>query len=65
MTTGEMLIIEIKGRDMGDFEIKTAAAQRWVDAVNRDGRFGQWQYHPITNPPELGMLLESALATAH
>ena len=50
---------------MGDFEIKTAAALRWVEAVNRDGRFGQWQYHPITNPPELGVLLERALATAH
>ena len=35
------LIIETKGFD--DLaEVKTAAAQRWVAAVNADGRMGTW-----------------------
>ncbi len=45
--------------------IKTSAALRWVDAVNRDGRLGQWAHHPVTSPPEPGALLEKVLATAH
>ena len=37
------LIIETKGFD--DLaEVKTAAAQRWVAAVNADGRMGTWHY---------------------
>ena len=37
------LIIETKGFD--DLaEVKSAAAQRWVAAVNADGRMGSWQY---------------------
>jgi type III restriction enzyme len=37
------LIFETKGFD--DLaEVKTAAAQRWVAAVNADGRAGRWQY---------------------
>ena len=37
------LIVETKGFD--DLaEVKTAAAQRWVAAVNADGRMGSWHY---------------------
>ena len=37
------LIVETKGFD--DLaEVKTAAAQRWVAAVNADGRMGTWHY---------------------
>jgi hypothetical protein len=25
-------------------EVKSAAAQRWVDAVNAEGSYGQWRY---------------------
>ena len=42
------------------FHLKTAAARRWVDAVNRDGRHGTWQYHVVKNPLELGMALHRA-----
>ncbi len=37
------LIIETKGfDDLAD--VKSAAAQRWVEAVNADGRMGTWRY---------------------
>ena len=37
------LIIETKGfDDLAD--VKSAAAERWVSAVNADGRMGTWQY---------------------
>lgn len=57
LVSGKMLIIEIKGQDLGDVETKTAAAWRWVDAVNREGGHGVWEYHLVKNPPDLGVIL--------
>lgn len=37
------LILETKGYDPRE-EVKVAAAQRWVDAVNAEGTYGQWRY---------------------
>jgi type III restriction enzyme len=38
-----LLILETKGFDeLAD--IKAAAAERWITAVNADGQFGRWQY---------------------
>ena len=37
------LILETKGYDPYE-EIKKAAAERWVNAVNADGKHGHWQY---------------------
>lgn len=37
------LILETKGYDLLE-EVKRAAAERWVTAVNADGTFGQWSY---------------------
>ena len=40
---GLLLILETKGFDELA-EVKTNAAERWVAAVNADGRFGSWRY---------------------
>lgn len=37
------LILETKGFDPLA-EVKTQAAQRWVSAVNADGRYGEWRF---------------------
>jgi type III restriction enzyme len=44
LTSGDMLIVEIKGQ-IGDAMIKKAAAERWCKAVTNSGRFGNWRYH--------------------
>ena len=44
------LILETKGYDPLE-EVKSAAAQRWVHAVNADGQYGRWTYritHKVT-----------------
>jgi type III restriction enzyme len=38
------LILEAKGGRDEKAEIKEQAAQRWVAAVNADGRYGEWRY---------------------
>jgi len=37
------LILETKGYDPLE-EVKRAAAERWVNAVNAEGSFGQWAF---------------------
>jgi type III restriction enzyme len=57
MSSGEWLIVEIKGQP-GDSEVKEQAAHRWCNAVNNDGRFGCWRYHIVRKPPDLMKLLD-------
>ncbi len=45
------LILETKGWDPLE-EVKTAAAMRWINAVNSTGRHGFWEYR-ISKKPEL------------
>jgi type III restriction enzyme len=58
------LILEIKGFDPLE-EVKRAAAERWVAAVNADGSFGRWRYVLVKKPSEIGPALASALGAAN
>jgi type III restriction enzyme len=57
------LILEVKGYDPLE-DVKRAAAERWVAAVNADGSFGRWRYVLVKNPTEVGPALASALQAA-
>ena len=57
------LILETKGYDEL-VEVKRAAAERWVAAVNADGRFGRWEYRLATKVSDVPQILEEmAMAT--
>jgi type III restriction enzyme len=61
LVNGTTLILETKGHD--DLaEVKVAAARRWVDAVNTDGSFGQWEYAIAYNPNDVPGLVTKASA---
>ena len=62
LDNNERLIIETKGREAPDVEIKSAAARRWCTAVNNDGRFGTWDYHLVWEISELVGVLKGELA---
>lgn len=52
------LILETKGYDpLGD--VKRRAAQRWVDAVNAEGSYGQWQYEVAKKVADVGKILSA------
>jgi len=56
LENGVNLILETKGHD--DLEhIKAQAAERWVRAVNADGRHGEWRYVVVHNMNEIPSLL--------
>ena len=53
------LILETKGHDPLT-EVKKAAAERWVEAVNRDGNFGLWNYRIIYKPTDADQALSES-----
>ena len=58
LVDGEKLIIETKGRDAPDVDIKAIAAKRWCAAVNNDGRFGRWTYYLVWEAASLNRILK-------
>jgi type III restriction enzyme len=57
---GRFLILETKGFDpLAD--VKKAAGDRWVAAVNADGRCGHWLYDMIHKPEEASQKLDAAI----
>lgn len=58
---GRHLILETKGHDPLA-EVKVAAAQRWVAAVNAEGSFGEWDFAIAYNPNDVPKLLDEASA---
>jgi type III restriction enzyme len=57
------LILETKGHDELE-EVKRAAAERWVAAVNAEGSYGHWQYALVKQVSDIGRVLAAALAAA-
>jgi type III restriction enzyme len=57
------LILETKGFDERE-EVKRAAAERWVAAVNADGTFGTWKYALAKKPVEVPQLIDAAATSA-
>jgi len=56
------LILETKGFDPLE-EVKTAAAKRWVGAVNADGSYGRWRYEIAKRISDIPALLAPATST--
>jgi type III restriction enzyme len=52
------LILETKGYDPLE-EVKKAAAERWVKAVNADGKFGQWRFKMLKDPTGVRAYLDT------
>ncbi len=55
------LVLETKGFDPLR-EIKEAAAVRWVNAVNADGRFGAWRFRMANSVADVSYVLDEPVA---
>ncbi len=62
-TEQRYVIVETKGHDEKLAE-KEAAAMRWVEAVNADGRFGRWSYLLLKQRASISEELQVALDAA-
>ena len=56
------LILETKGFDELA-EVKAAAAERWVAAVNADGQFGTWCYAMVRKVSDVAAVLDAITST--
>jgi type III restriction enzyme len=54
------LILETKGYDPLE-DVKRAAAERWVAAVNADGTYGMWKYALAHKPTEVIQIISEAV----
>ena len=54
------MLLETKGYDPLK-EVKKAAAERWVNAVNADAKSGRWQFGMVEHPTEVSGVLSKAL----
>jgi len=52
------LILETKGYDPLE-DVKRSAAERWVAAVNAEGRFGIWHYALVKKPTDIRPLIDA------
>jgi len=50
------LILEVKGFDELR-DVKRAAAERWINAVNADGTYGHWRYAIAMRPEDVDKIL--------
>lgn len=58
LSTGAVVLLEIKGFEDDQTKAKHAAAKRWIAAVNNWGQLGTWVFHVCHNPQLLGKEME-------
>ena len=65
LTSGDMLVLETKGRDSDRDRTKRRFLAEWVEAVNAHGGFGRWAWDVAMNPGKIhGILARHSRADA-
>jgi type III restriction enzyme len=63
LSSGRMLVLETKGQETEQDEVKHRYLQEWTEAVTAHGGFGQWQCAVAHKPGEIRDMLISVTAT--
>lgn len=58
LTSGEILVLEVKGRDSSENRAKRQALAEWVRAVNNHGGFGTWSWDVSLDPADIHDILK-------
>jgi type III restriction enzyme len=53
LRSGDMLVLETKGQDTEQDEVKHKYLEEWVQAVNAHGGFGRWRWAVVRHPGEI------------
>lgn len=62
LANGDMLILETKGQNTEQDEVKRRALEEWCEAVNAHGGFGRWGTAVASTPGEIWDILRAKLA---
>jgi len=57
LTNGEMLVLETKGQDTEQDQVKWRYLEEWAQAVNAHGGFGRWRCAVAKEPGEIRDIL--------
>jgi len=58
LKNGKMLILEIKGIDEPEGKEKRSRLNEWVNAVNQDGRYGNWEWSVAFDPDQVNQIIQ-------
>ncbi len=61
LKSGDMLVLETKGKVTEEATVKRKHLQAWVEAVNEHGGFGRWHSAMTTSPDEIHDILATLL----
>lgn len=64
LSSGEMLILETKGQDTEQDQVKRRYLDEWTQAVNEHGAFGRWRYAVANSPGEIRDILFQSAGSA-
>jgi len=59
LSSGKMLVLEVKGQDTQQDKTKRDFLSEWVRAVNQNGGFGTWSWDVSRNPRDLLNILQT------
>lgn len=59
LTSGKMLVVEVKGQDSQQDKTKREFLSQWIKAVNQQGGFGEWSSDVSRNPRDLLNILQT------
>lgn len=62
LVNGEMLILETKGQETEEDQVKRHYLDEWVRAVNTHGGFGRWRWAVSRQPGETRRILAQAIS---
>ena len=57
LASGEMLVLETKGQDTEQDQVKRRYLDEWIQAVNANGGFGRWRMGVAKTPGEIRDIL--------
>ena len=64
LTNGEMLVLETKGQDTEQDQVKRRYLDEWTHAVNAHGGFGRWRWAVANSPGEIRDILMQGAGTS-
>ena len=64
LSSGDMLVLEVKGQDSDRDQTKRQFLDEWVCAVNAHGAFGRWAWDVSRNPGDLRDILARHMRSA-
>ncbi|HEX3036680.1 MAG TPA: DEAD/DEAH box helicase family protein [Thermodesulfobacteriota bacterium] len=63
LKTGDLLVIETKGKETEKDSTKRNFLEEWVKAVNAHGGFGKWKWAVSRNPADVAGIISESIVT--